>query len=211
MSTQPRRLSGRRANVAHLAWAALAIAASTTLVLVPQRGHPPPLVPLPFVALAWPDGHVAIWAVAYLAAKRHQGARVGSARARKWPVALVIVLVGTGVASVLGLAQLFGTGLQGRWYPYRDSALWLQMLAVSSAHGACLVGLLLRKSWPRFLGAILVSGWAVLLATQVTEHATSIHRNPLPKMAVVIGLLLLLVVLALQVVASLAVRSFLRR
>ena len=63
----------------------------------------------------------------------------------------------------------------------------------------------------RFLGAILVSGWAVLLATQVTEHATSIHRNPLPKMAVVIGLLLLLVVLALQLVASLAVRSFLRR
>jgi hypothetical protein len=211
VSTQPRRPLGKALKVAHLAWAALAITAAAVLALVPQSGHPPPVILLPFVALAWPVGHAAIWGVAYLAAKGRESAPGHSESGRSWPVAVILVLIGTGVASVIGLAQLVETGLQGRWYPYRDPALWVEMLAVWSAHSACLVGLLLRKKWSRFLSAILASGWAVLLAAQLAEHLTSLQSNTLADTVLAIGLLLLLVVLALHLVASHTVRSFLTR
>jgi hypothetical protein len=112
VSAQPRRSVGRPEKLAHLAWAALSIAAAATPVLVPQHGHPPPLILLPVVALAWPLGHAAIRGVAFLAALGRRAARVEAASAGKWPVALVIVLLGTGIASVLGLALFALSGAQ---------------------------------------------------------------------------------------------------
>lgn len=210
MSTESDIPSGKRLKPVHLAWAAVAIVISVALVLVPQRGHPPPLALVPFVLLAWPIGHALIWGVGSLADKGRRR-EAGARGARQWPIALVIALIGAGSGSVTGLVQLLGSGLQGRWYPYPDPSLWTAMFLVWSIHGVCLVVLLLRNPWSGHLSAMLALGWAALLAVQLTEHVVPVVRANVTELALAIGLLVLLMVLAVSLVASRAVRAFLKQ
>lgn len=201
----------KRLKAAHLACAALAILVSVALVVVPQRGHPPPLVLVPVILLAWPLGHVLIWGLGWLADKGRLGAAHTGVSPAHWPVVLMIALVGTGAGSLVGLVQLLGSAVQRRWYPYPESGLWGGMLLVWCVHGLCLVGLLLRRPWSRPLSAAIASGWAVLMGAQVAEHMGQAARAGVAELLLAIGVMVALVVLAVSVVASHASKSFLNR
>jgi hypothetical protein len=187
-----------------MAWAALNLLAALALVLVPQRGHPPPASLLPLVALAWPVGHGFVWLVSWLAVL---GRRRGLARGR--PAAVVIGLLATGVAALLGIVQIVGSGVRGQWYPYRDPGLWLSMLLVWGLHGVCLVALLVRWPWSRHLAAALALGWALLLGWQLAEALITSTRTSSTELLLAAGLLVALLALAVAFVRSRAVKDYL--
>ena len=195
------------AKVSHVVWAALNFAAALTLVLVPQRGHPPPIILLPLVALLWPLGHSLIWLVSRLAAI---GRRRAFATDRRWPATVIIGLLGTGVASLLGIVQALGSGVQGKWYPHPDPALWVTMLLVWALHGVCFVALLVRQPWSRHLAALLALGWALLLGRQLAEGLASSTRGSIAELLFAAALLVSLLALAAAFVSSTAVKSYLR-
>ncbi len=207
MGLEPLAPHRRWAKVSHAAWAALNVAAALTLVLVPQHGHPPPIVLLPLLALVWPLGHCVIWLISWLTAV---GRRRAFATSRRWPITVIFGLLGTGVASLLGIVQALGSGVQGRWYPYPDPALWVTMLVVWVLHGSCFVALLVRQPWSRYLAALLALGWALLLGRQLAEGLMSSTRGSTADLLFAAALLVLLLVLAAAFVSSAAVKSHLR-
>jgi hypothetical protein len=85
------------------------------------------------------------------------------------------------------------------------------MLVVWLVHAVCLVALLLRNPWARLLSAALALGWAVLLSAQVAEHIGAASHADLGELLLAIGLVVLLVVLAISLAASNAVKSFFDR
>jgi len=162
-----------RIRAAHWTWAVMAVGLAAALALGPQGGHPPPLALVPLVALAWPVGHALIWAVGRLAARGRHSVEGRDQVESRWPASVVVAVVGTGIVSLLGLIQLLGSLLQGRWYPYSSPLLWAAMLLVGLVHGACFVALLLRKPWSRYLVALLALGWTVALLTQLLAGRAS--------------------------------------
>jgi hypothetical protein len=123
---------------------------------------------------------------------------------------VIFGLLGTGVASLLGIVQALGSGVQGRWYPYPDPALWVTMLVVWVLHGMCFVALLVRQPWSRYLAALLALGWALLLGRQLAEGLMSSTRGSTADLLFAAALLVLLLVLAAAFVSSAAVKSHLR-
>lgn len=192
----------------HIAWAALAIIACGTLALVPQVGHPPPVALVPVVLVLWLIGHAVIWALAWLNQRGRRSISLHGARPRRWPLALLAALMGTGAVAIAGLLQLLGSALQQRLYPYPDLMLWLVCLLVCAVHTVCLVGLLLRKPSSRTLSAALALGWAGLLAAQIFEHRASLARITAADNVLAIGLLALLLALAVNLLTSRSVRLF---
>jgi hypothetical protein len=199
----------RRRALAHVAWAALALIVCLFLVLTKQTGHPPPIVLVPFVLVAWVVGHGLIWGVQYLAAKGRRTTAGVAAEGPPWPVGLRLALIGTGAGALVGVLQLVGTLLRGRWYPYHDAALWAVMLAVWLAHAACFAGLLLRRRWSRLSSAALAIGWALLLGTQIAEQLTTARYTDTAGVLVAAGLAALLLLLATYLVSSRKAKSFL--
>jgi hypothetical protein len=207
MTGNPENRRGRR--VAHAVWAILALAASVALVYGGRRGHPPGIVLLPLLLLVWAVGHVAIWVVGWLAVKGERLARGAEGAGRSWPLGLRLALAGTGVAAAVGTLQVVVTGSQGRLYPYPDRSLWTIMLVIWAVHGACFVGLLLRRPWSRVLSTLLAFAWALLMASQVAEQLA--RGNVVdPAVWLVAGSMVGLIVLGLHLGTSRRVRSFLR-
>jgi hypothetical protein len=101
-------------RLAHAAWAAVGIIVCLLLVLTGQKGHPPAVIFLPHALVVWAVGHGLIWGVQRLAAR---GRRIVTAtEGQRWPVGLRLAVVGTGAAALVGVAQVIGTGLEGRWF-----------------------------------------------------------------------------------------------
>ena len=183
------------------------IAASLVLVLDGRQGHPPAIVFLPVVLVAWAVGHGLIWAVRRLA---RAGLRqvADPSQGPTWPFALKVTAVGTAVAALVGVGQVIGSVASGQWYPFRQPAMWAALLLVWIAHGTCLVGLLLRRRWSRAGSALLCAGWAVLLAAQAVD---GIRRGTADTTGGIIAaaLVALLLLLAAHLVRSSKVRAFL--
>lgn len=203
----PRTLARR----IHFAWAGVAVAACLTLVLGPQRGHPPPIALVPAVVLAWLTGHVVIWALSWMYRKGQSPVPSPGAASERWPLVLVVSAVGTAAGAIVGLLQLLGSAVNQRWYPFSDPALWTASLLACSAHAVCLAGLLLRRPWSRALSALLALGWALLLGAQVVEHAATPAFLASLENLLAIGLLALLVALAGSLLVSRSVRAFFER
>jgi hypothetical protein len=196
----------RMPRIAHAAWAAACIAAGVLLVLTGRHGHPPAIILLPLVLVAWAAGHGIIWCTLRLLAAGGRRIAVATDRPR-WPPALRALAVGTGLAAVLGVVQLVGTVMTGGWYPFRRASEWAAMLLVWAAHGACFAGLLLRRGWSRRLGAILAFLWAALLCVQIIEHV----RSGVPGVAeplIIAALIGLLLILGAHLLYSRRIRSF---
>ena len=155
----------------HIVWALLGTA--VCIVLTQGGGHPPPMIFIPPALVVWIAGHGALWAVRRLALTgRVFAARTGNQKA-PWPVGLIVVMLGTGVASSVGLIQLIGTLVDGRRYLFRGE-MWTITMVIWSLHGVCFVALLLRRPWARWVTALLSLGWAAFLAWQLLDHA---HRR----------------------------------
>jgi len=209
MTSEPAGGSQGKRRRAHAAWAALCLIACLYLTLTKQTGHPPPIVLVPFVLVAWVLGHGLIWGGRYLAAKGQPISANAAAESRAWPVGLRLVLVGMGAVALLGMIQVIGSVLLREWYPYSDIGLWVVMLAVALAHSAAFLGLLLRRRWSRLLSATLTAGWALMLGRQIAERPTLVTATDTVSVLIASGLIVLLLLFAAYLAWSRQVKSFL--
>lgn len=203
----PRRMVRR----VHIVWATLAVIACVTLVLMPQTGHPPPVVLVPVVVVVWLIGHAFIWALAWLYRRGLGSIALAGVRPSRWPAALLVALLASGAGSIAGLVQVFGSVLQQRWFPYPDPTLWLVALLVCVAHAVCMAGLLLRRAWSRVASAALVLAWTGLLGAQLFENRGRLAQLTDADNLLAVGLLALLVALAANLLTSRTIRAFLER
>lgn len=146
MRDLPPKLWGFR--VLHLVWAALAIAASAVLV-TSKGGHPPAIILLPVVLVAWVLGHSFLALVHH--AIRRQGTRLGDTAASRWPIPIVALLV---VAAGFWFFAINAFG----WTTLRSVEVmrWHQILLTSFvivAPGFIVVSILLRRAWGRYAAA----------------------------------------------------------
>jgi hypothetical protein len=74
-----------------------------------------------------------------------------------------------------------------------------------------MVGLLLRRSWSRITTAGLVLLWAGLLCAQLFEQRARLTQLTDADNLLAVGLLALLLALAVNLLTSRAIRSFLER
>jgi hypothetical protein len=211
MTSTPDPAPRRGHRLAHGIWAAIAVIACATLILSPQHGHPPPIALVPVVVVAWLIGHAVIWLLAWLHRRGLGSISLASARPRRWPAALLVALVASGAGAIAGLVQIVGSVLQQRWFPYPEPTLWLVVLLVCAAHAVCMVGLLLRRSWSRITTAGLVLLWAGLLCAQLFEQRARLTQLTDADNLLAVGLLALLLALAVNLLTSRAIRSFLER
>lgn len=200
------REPGKGVLIAHGVWGIIGFSSCLLLALV-RGGHPPLIIFVPVVAAAWAVGHSAIWIVGRIAAKGRRSAPAGENGVMSWPLALKLALALTGVASAIGLIQVLGSVLMGEWYPFRLPLLWATTMAIWIAHGACFVGMLLRKSWSRPLCAALPLAWATLLITQITDHLVRGSRIDVPELLIVVVLVLLLILFGYYLARSKSVRA----
>ncbi len=196
---------GRR--VAHALWAAIGVFVSVLLAF--GRGHPPPIVFLPLVIVVWVVGHFVVWGVDWLVAKGQRRASENEAERKSWPVGVRLALIGTGIVGVVGLFQIVVSGYRLRMYPFHDAALWTIMMVIWSIHGACFVGLLLRRRWSRLLSLILMLAWALLLGAAIAEHLVRRDRADITELLIAGGIMVFLFVFGLHFATSTRVRSFL--
>jgi len=202
----PKFRRGRR--VAHSLWAAVAVSVSLLLVLG-GRGHPPPIIFLPLVIVVWVAGHFTVWGVDWLAAKGRRLAGENEGRVKSWPVGLRLALIGTGVAAAIGLLQIIVTVYQRKMYPFHDVTLWTIMMVIWLVHGACLVGLLLRRPWSRLVSVMLALAWALLSASQLAEHLARGYRVDIAELLIVSASMVFLILFGLHLATSSRIRSFL--
>ncbi len=198
--------AGRGFRLAHTLWAMLA-ASLSVLFVVADGGHPPPIVFLPVVFAVWGLGHAALWGIGKLAARGREAAAKAGGAAGAWPPGLIVALIGTGLATCMGLVQI-GALLLGERYPF-GGALWAIALAVFLAHGAGFVGLLLRRPWSRPASALLSIGWALWLVWLFSEALVLGQRiNPADYVILVVGVSLLSF-LGYHILSSRRIRAFL--
>jgi hypothetical protein len=190
-------------------WAVLALITCAFLVLTRQTGHPPPIFLVPYVLVAWAGGHGFIWAVKHLSAIGRRRAARATTEDQPWPVGLTLALVGTGVGTLVGIAQVIGTALQARWYPYQDVGFWAAMLAVWVAHALAFAGLLLRQRWSRLLSAAVAISWALVLGAQIAEQFTTVASTDTSGVLVASGLIVFLVLFAGYLASSRKAKAFL--
>ena len=197
--------------MAHAAWAAIAITVSLFMIFTKQRGDPPVMVLVPLVLKIWAVGHFVIWAVQWLAARGRRIVSQSGGERKPWPIGLRLALIGTGVPALIGIFQLLMSGLQRKWYPFLDAGLWGVMLAVWLVHGVCFVGMLLRHQWSRVVSAMLSFGWALLLASQISEHLSPRVSSDTAELLIAVVLMVILFLFGLYLAWSRKVKSFFKR
>lgn len=171
-------------RIAHLAWALPCVAISAVLVMA-RGGHPPGFVYLPLALVAWGLGHLFLWGAGRLASRGLEAwGRDG--HASRWPWALVVSLLATGLVTAAGLALLVRMAVD---WDLGVDAWTATLLAVWLPHGACFVGLLLRRAWSRGLAAALAWGWVGILVWQF--FTTTDFRPWDVPLAVILGAALL--------------------
>lgn len=187
--------------IAHAVWGVIGFSLCVLFALVPG-GHPPLMIFIPLIVAVWFVGHIAIWGAGRIAARGRRAAIEADAEARAWPLGLVAVLVLAGIAGAIGLLQLVVSVLMRELYPFDPPGLWAFTMTIWIAHGACFVGLLLRKRWSRYLCAALPLGWAALLVVQIVDHLA--HGRPAEpvEMTIAVGLMLLLSAFACYLITS---------
>jgi hypothetical protein len=198
-------------RLVHAVWAALSATVCLYLIFTRQTGHPPPIVLVPYVLVAWGVGHGLIWAAQRLAAKGRSVSALGDTAEQSWPIGLRLALVGTGGPALIGIVQVIGTVLKRQWYPYPEAGLWVTMLLVCLAHAASSAGLLLRRRWSRLSSATLAVGWAVLLGKQITEQLVRDTGTDTTGVMIAAALIVSLLLFAAYLAWSREVRSFLMR
>ena len=200
------RESGKGKLIAHGVWGVIGFSSCLLLALA-GGGHPAPIIFVPVVAAAWALGHGAIWIVGRMAARGRRSAPGDGSGVMSWPPGLKLALALTGAASVIGLVQVSGSVLMTEWYPFRQPALWATTMAIWMAHGACFVGMLLRKSWSRPLCAALPLAWAALLISQIADHLLRDSRTDVSGLVISVVLVLLLILFGYYLASSKRVRA----
>jgi hypothetical protein len=194
-------------RLAHGAWAAVCVIVSLLLVLAGGKGHPPAVILLPLVLVAWAVGHGLVWGALRLAAAGRR-TRAGPVQGPAWPLGLRAAVVGTAVGALIGVVQVVGTVVTGKWYPFTQAGLWAAMLLVWALHAACFAALLLRRRWSRPSCAALAFGWAALLGVQVVEHFRS-GSSDTPGLLIAVAIMVSLLLFGSYLVLSPRTRSFL--
>ena len=116
-------------RLVHAVWAALSAIVCLYLIFTEQTGHPPPIVLVPYVLVAWSFGHGFIWVAQRLAAK---GRSVAGTHRHRREVRGPSVSGSPSSARVLPRwSESFrwsGRCSKRQWYPYPEAGLWVTML-----------------------------------------------------------------------------------
>lgn len=209
MTPEPTHMPQRGNLLAHGAWAAACIVVGLLLVFSGGGGHPPAAILLPLVVLAWVVGHGLLWGAFRLAATGRR-TRADAADGQPWPLGLRVAVVGTAAAGLLGVVQVIGTVVTGKWYLVRDAGLWAAMLLVWMVHAACFTALLLRRRSARPFSAALAFGWAALLGVQVVAQLWSGSPDT-PGLLIAVAIMVSLLLFGAHLLVSSKTRSFLER
>lgn len=204
MNGERRRRKG--ALIAHGVWGGINFAICLLLVLIPG-GHPPLMIFVPLVAAVWVVGHGVVWIAGRIAARGRRSMPEGGGGVGSWPPLLIVALALTGLAGAIGIIQVVVTLLISELYPFRLAGLWAMTLAIWIVHGACFVGLLLRKPWSRWLCAALPPAWAALLAAQIVDHLVRGSAIDPTELVIVVALILMLVLFGYYLGRSPRVRA----
>ncbi len=123
MSQEGRHATKGRATVAHAVWAAIGVAVCLLLILTGRKGHPPAVIFLPLVLVAWAMGHGLIWGALRLAAAGRRKT-ASAADGQSWPRGLRVAAFGTAAGALL---------LRRRWSRPLSATLafgWAALLGV---------------------------------------------------------------------------------
>jgi hypothetical protein len=126
-----------------------------------------------------------------------------------WPLGLRLAVVCSAAAALVGVVQVVGAVLTGKWYPFQHAGLWAAMLLVWLLHAACFAALVLRQRWSRLLSAALAFGWAALLGVQVAEGLARSASSDTTGMLIAVALIASLLLFGSYLVWSSKARSFL--
>jgi hypothetical protein len=195
-------------RIAHLIWAVVGLAASGFLIAFGGQGHPPGIILLPVVWVAWLLGHGGLWMVRRLATRGRSRALRLSGDASRWPPGLILAALGTGIATATGVFPLLLSAAQWREGRFLEP-LWIVMAVTWLAHGICFLGLLLRRGWSRVFAALLCFGWAVLLVAQFVDHLARGSRIQTGELVIAAVLIGVGVVFGWHLLASQRIRDFL--
>ena len=129
-----------------------------------DRGHPPAIIFLPVVIIAWLILHVFLIFIQWLATQGNKNAFKQSTTKNSWPLSLIIFVILCSVFSLQGFAALAEMWYSGRLPIYLTQWLFFLVVGVSFV---CMCGILLRKNWGRLMagvGCILISGFFMYMA-----------------------------------------------
>ena len=189
-------------HLLHVAWAVLCIGLSVALALM-GGGHPPPVVLVPFVLVAWVIGHGTLWLIIVLVRRGRRGLPPYTA----WPPGVTLALVGLAAFTALTLFQVAVSVLLGKFYPYRG-LLWFLMTGIGALHGAGLIGMLLRRNWGRVMALLVCFGWSALIVAQTIEHLSHGRSTSAGESALALVLFAVPAGLGLHLLLSRRVRAF---
>ena len=187
---------------AHILWAAVCVAVSI-LMITSQGGHPPLIIFLPVVLVAWPLGHLVIWGIRRLA----RWGRGRSNNSESWPPMLHLTLIGTGSGTLFGIYQLAAL-IWGKQI-FANNKLWIILMIIWVIHGLCFSAILLRLNGSRFLAASLYFGWAGLLGWQIQQYLVTYQKLIAVDILIGFGVVSLLVFLGIHLLTSKRINRFL--
>jgi hypothetical protein len=204
------RKIGKAFRPVHVIWALIGVFFSALLIFGGSGGHPPAIIFLPFVLAIWCLGHAVLWIVSKLEAEGRKSVEKTEGEVGSWPPELMLLLIGSGLVSCAGIVFLVGSLFAGGWLPFPDN-LWAFTVMFILAHGVCFVALLLRRSWSRYLGALLCGGWILLVVWQLSEQLRHGHRIDLVEYGILFAGIVLPSFLAYRILSSPRVKAFLAR
>ncbi len=187
-------------KVLHLLWA-LPCLAVTILLALATDGHPPGIIFVPVAVAVWLLGHGVLWITRILGERGQSSRGVGT----RWPVSVIVAVVGTGVATFIGILAmawplLGGAGLTSSQIPYLAVA-WV-------IHTSAFAGLLTRKNWARWISGILSAGWGSIMTVQILDHLLNARPVTLLELIAAVGITALLFGLASHLVFGKGPREF---
>lgn len=124
-----------------------------------DRGHPPAIIFLPFIVIAWLFLHAFLFLTQWLVSRGNKNALKRGNANNSWPITLIVFMILCGISSLVGFAGLASMLFSGR-LPTHTSQ-WLNLLFFGISF-VSLCGILLRKNWGRLvagLSCLLVSGF----------------------------------------------------
>ncbi|MEH6609938.1 MAG: hypothetical protein V7696_11265 [Halioglobus sp.] len=186
----------------HIIWAIIGVCA--TVVLAMAKGHPPGIIFVPVALLLWGVGHVFLW-LGYKLVVRGEGlSENGEGNERTFPLTLGILSFAFGTIFFVGSVQIIITMMDN----YNRQSELLIILPLWLPSSICFFGILLRKTWSRYLAISMFFIAALILLYQMIESIMSGKHHSSFDWMISITITLFCILLAQYLLRSPGVKGF---
>ena len=187
----------------HIGWA-IFWATICILLATGEGGHPPGIVLVPVAAAIWLAGHGLLWVSHKLAIRGKCIADKKNIASGKWPLAIILLVLISGIVFIAGLFGIVWQVLSER--------NWIRKLPIPFAvwipASLCFFGILLRQEWSRILAG---GGFLVVAAILLYETIASIMRGQdysITVWLILIAIFGLLILLGQYILRSSRIKAF---